>query len=276
MTEIKRAGVIGWPVKHSKSPRLHGYWLKKHDVSGTYEHVEVAPEDFEATVRDLAKDGWRGANVTIPHKEAALALADTATGIARDIGAANTLVFGDDGAIHADNTDGFGFIENLRQGAGAAWSPARPAVVLGAGGAARAIIYSLLAEGAAEIRLSNRTRERADTLAAQFGDRVSVVPWEDVASALPDAGLIVNTTSLGMKGAPPLEIDLGGADDDAVATDIVYTPLITGFLQSASGRGLTIVDGLGMLLHQARPGFQAWFGATPEVDEDLRKLMLAP
>lgn len=276
MTDILRAGVFGWPVKHSKSPRLHGYWLQKHEISGSYVHLECPPEDFETRVRALSAAGWRGANVTIPHKEAALALADTASDIARAIGAANTLVFGPGGEIHADNTDGFGFVENLRQGAGNAWVFDRSAVVLGAGGAARAVIHGLLAAGTPEIRLTNRTQARAEALATQFGTKVKTIPWEGGKTALPGAGLIVNTTSLGMKGAPPLDLDLGGADDDAVATDIVYTPLITGFLQAAMDRGLQTVDGLGMLLHQARPGFEAWFGTAPEVDEELRTLMLAP
>lgn len=276
MSNKLRAGVFGWPVKHSKSPRLHGHWLQKYGISGSYEHIECAPEDFETHVRALSADGWRGANVTIPHKEAALALADSSSDIARAIGAANTLIFMPDGKIHADNTDGYGFIENLRQGAGSAWVLARPAVVLGAGGAARAIIHGLLEAGASEIRLTNRTLARADALAGQFGERVRVISWEKAASALPGAGLIVNTTSLGMKGAPPLDLDLSGADDDAIATDIVYTPLVTGFLQAAMDRGLKTVDGLGMLLHQARPGFEAWFGTAPVVDEELRHLMLAP
>lgn len=276
MSAPLRAGVIGWPIKHSKSPRLHGYWLEKYGVNGTYEHVEIAPENFAKDVRALVTAGWRGANVTLPHKEAALALADETTEIAGAIGAANTLIFRDDGTILADNTDGFGFIENLRQGAGCAWNAHDPAVVLGAGGAARAVIHSLIAAGAPEIRLTNRTAARADELARRFGRKVKTIPWQAAASTLPGAGLIVNTTSLGMKGAPPLDLDLSAAPKTAVATDIVYTPLMTGFLEAANARGLAIVDGLGMLLHQARPGFTAWFGPTPEVDETLRSLMLAP
>lgn len=276
MSGVLRAGVIGWPIKHSKSPRLHGHWLQKYGVNGTYEHVETPPETFDQQVRALIADGWRGANVTIPHKEAALAVADDASEIAKAIGAANTLIFRDDGTIFADNTDGYGFIENLRQGAGTLWNAQAPAVVLGAGGAARAVIHSLLDAGASEIRLTNRTAARADDLADRFGPNVKTIPWDSVASALPGAGLIVNTTSLGMKGAPPLTIDLSAAPKTAIATDIVYTPLITAFLEAATAQGLKTVDGLGMLLHQARPGFTAWFGPTPEVDETLRSLMLAP
>ena len=274
MTESTlKAGVFGWPIEHSKSPRLHGHWLKRYGIEGTYAHLPSKPEDFAADVRRLVADGWRGANVTLPHKEAALALADIRTDRAMAIGAANTLVFGPDG-VTADNTDGFGFIENLRSEP--TWRPNRPAAVLGAGGAARAIVWSLIEAGAPEVRLMNRTRARAEALRVAFGARVRVCEWERRDAALADVGLIVNTTSLGMAGQPPLEIDLTKAADDATATDIVYTPLITPFLSQARERGLPIVDGLGMLLHQARPGFEAWFGVPPEVDETLRALMLAP
>lgn len=268
-----KAGVFGWPVEHSKSPRLHGHWLKRYGIDGAYSHLPAKPEAFAAEVHRLAAAGWRGANVTLPHKEAALALADKVTPRARAIGAANTLIF-DDGKITADNTDGFGFIENLR--AGADWRPILPAAILGAGGASRAIVWSLIEAGVPEVRLTNRTRARADQLAAEFGAKVHVIDWENRSDALANAGLIVNTTSLGMKGQPPLEIDLTTAPDYAIATDIVYTPLITPFLEQAQARGLVVVDGLGMLLHQARPGFEAWFGTAPEVDETLRELMLAP
>ena len=275
MTDAKlKAGVFGWPVEHSKSPRLHGHWLKRYGVDGAYVHLPAEPDAFKTEVRRLAAAGWRGANVTIPHKEAALALADRMSDRARAIGAANTLIF-ENGEIAADNTDGYGFIENLRAGA-PTWRPDRPAAILGAGGASRAIIWSLIEAGAPAIRLSNRTRARAEALSDEFGPKVSVIEWDNRADALADAGLIVNTTSLGMKGQPPLELEFNAAPDDAVATDIVYTPLITPFLEQAEARGLTIVDGLGMLLHQARPGFEAWFGAAPEVDEELRALMLAP
>ncbi|MEL6792339.1 MAG: shikimate dehydrogenase, partial [Pseudomonadota bacterium] len=256
-----------------KSPRLHGHWLKRYGIAGNYAHLPSKPEDFAADVRRLVAEGWRGANVTLPHKEAALALADIRTDRAKAIGAANTLIFGPDG-VTADNTDGFGFIENLRSEP--AWRPDRPAAVLGAGGAARAIVWSLIQAGAPELRLINRTRARAEALRDAFGDGVRVYEWERRDAALADVGLIVNTTSLGMAGQPPLEIDLTKAADDATATDIVYTPLITPFLSQARERGLPIVDGLGMLLHQARPGFEAWFGVAPEVDETLRALMLAP
>ncbi len=269
-----KAGVIGWPIEHSKSPLLHGYWLDQLQIDGAYAKVAARPEDFEATVRDLVADGWRGANVTIPHKEAALALADDATDTAMAIGAANTLVF-EDGRINADNTDGFGFTENLTDRAGAKWRPGKPAAIFGAGGAARAIIHALIQAGAPEIRLTNRTRSRAETLAGVFGPKVTVIDWSDQSSALDNAGLIVNTTSLGMAGQPPLEIDFSNAPPGAVATDIVYTPLETPFLKGAANAGLATVDGLGMLIHQGRPGFEAWFGKAPIADETLRRLLLA-
>lgn len=269
-----KAGVIGWPIEHSKSPLLHGYWLDQLQIDGAYTKVAAKPEDFEATVRALIADGWRGANVTIPHKEAALAIADDATDTARAIGAANTLIFRN-GRIMADNTDGFGFTENLTDRAGAKWRPTRPAAIFGAGGASRAIIHALSKAGAPEIYLTNRTRSRAETLAAAFGPKVTVIDWSDRSAALGAAGLIVNTTSLGMTGQPPLEIDFSRAPSDAVATDIVYTPLETPFLKGAADAGLATVDGLGMLIHQGRPGFKAWFGKAPTADETLRRLLLA-
>jgi shikimate dehydrogenase len=273
---IPRAGVMGWPVEHSKSPRLHGYWLNKYNLPGAYTHIPSPPETFAADMRALATNGWRGANVTIPHKETALALADTVSPAAKAIGAANTLIVRDNGQIHADNTDGFGFIENLKDRAGAQWRTTAPAFILGAGGAARGIIHALLNAGASEIRIANRTRERAESLADAFGPQVQVIDWKDRAPALAGAGLIVNTTSLGMSGQPPLDLAFDDADSTAVATDIVYAPLITPFLTAAAAKDLVTVDGLGMLLHQARPGFEAWFGKAPEVDEALRQQVLAP
>ncbi len=268
-----RAGILGWPVEHSKSPRLHRFWLARHGIDGAYVHLPAPPEAFADTVRRLAAEGWRGANVTIPHKEAALALADEATDRARAIGAANTLVF-DGGRIRADNTDAFGFAENLEAAGG--FPAERPALVLGAGGAARAVIQALIDAGVPEIRLTNRTRDRAEALADAFGPRVRVVDWDTRNDAVSGAGLIVNTTSLGMSGQPPLEIDLSGVAPGAVVTDIVYAPLVTPLLAAAEAAGLRTVDGLGMLLHQARPGFAAWFGIEPEVDDALRVAMLAP
>lgn len=272
MTNLK-AGVIGWPIEHSKSPLLHGYWLDQLQIDGTYARVAAKPDEFEATVRRLAADGWRGANVTIPHKEAALALADEVTDTARAIGAANTLIF-QAGKIIADNTDGYGFTENLIDRAGDKWRPDEPAAVFGAGGASRAIIHALITAGAPEIRLTNRTRSRAENLARVFGPKVTVIDWPDQSTALADVGLIVNTTSLGMTGHPPLEINFANAPTNALATDIVYTPLETPFLKGAAMAGLATVDGLGMLIHQGRPGFEAWFGKAPKADDTLRRLLL--
>ena len=269
-----KAGVIGFPIKHSKSPILHGHWLKRYGIDGSYERIEMSPENFVSGVRKLVSDGFRGVNVTIPHKEAALELADSVTDRAALIGAANTLFFHGDGTIGADNTDGYGFIHNLRQCA-SEWVPrSGPALVLGAGGAARAVIQSLLEAGVPEIRLANRTRLRAENLADHFGAKVKVVEWHALNSAVAGAMTIVNTTSLGMEGQGELKINLAPTPDNALATDIVYTPLETPFLKLAAARGLQTVDGLGMLLHQAVPGFEGWFGQTPVVDEDLRQAVL--
>ena len=269
------AGVLGWPVSHSKSPRLHGYWLERHGIDGAYLPLPVAPENFAQAVRALADLGFRGANVTVPHKEEALALAlaDEADDNAKRIGAANTLVFRD-GRIVASNTDGFGFLANLEQGA-PGWQPEAPALVLGAGGAARAVIVALLDSGCRELRLCNRTAARAEVLRDTFGGSVRVVPWEERETALTDLGLLVNTTSLGMEGQPPLSLDLARLSASAVVNDLVYAPLETPLLAAARRQGNPAVDGLGMLLHQARPGFEAWFGVRPEVDAALRDFVLA-
>lgn len=266
------AAVLGWPVSHSRSPKLHGHWLQRYGIDGAYVPLAVRPEALSDALRGLAALGFAGANVTLPHKEATLAAADEATPRAKEIGAANTIVVRD-GKLIADNTDGFGFIENLRQGA-PTWDAARgPAVVLGAGGASRAVIHALLAARAPEVRVLNRTRERADALANAFSS-VRVLDWGD-RSALSDAALLVNTTSLGMTGQPPLEIALDGLPPSALVTDLVYSPLETALLAAARARGHATVDGLGMLLHQARPGFAAWFGREPEVDDALRRAVLA-
>ena len=271
---IPLAGVIGSPIGHSKSPKLHGHWLKKYGLPGFYIPMEVAPDNLETVLRTLPKAGFVGANITVPHKEAALEIADLVTDRATLIGAANTLIFREDGKIHADNTDGYGFIENLRQGA-PEWDPkAGPAVVLGAGGAARAILTSLLNAGVPEILLSNRTRLRAEALQQEFGTRIRVVDWVQAGNTLEDAALVVNTTSLGMTGKPELRIPLDGLQKQAVVTDIVYSPLKTRLLQVAEEVGCHTVDGLGMLIYQAVPGFERWFGQRPEVDEDVRKVIL--
>lgn len=271
----KVAGVMGWPVAHSLSPRLHGYWLESLGIDGAYVPLAVAPENFAAALKALPKLGFRGANVTVPHKEAALAACDTATDAARRIGAVNTVVVGDDGRLHGANTDGFGFMENLRAGAPGYDPAGGPAVVLGAGGAARAVVAALIDAGAPEIRLANRTRARAEALAADLGGAITVFDWAVRADMLPGAALLANTTTLGMTGKATLEMDLDLLGGATVVTDIVYAPLLTPLLLEAEARGNTVVDGIGMLLHQARPGFEAWFGVAPEVGEALREHVLA-
>ncbi|WP_457647219.1 shikimate dehydrogenase [Profundibacter sp.] len=272
---IPLAGVIGSPVAHSKSPVLHGHWLKRYGLEGFYIPMDVAQEDLAEVIRTLPLMGFVGVNVTIPHKESVLELADIVTDRAALIGAANTLIFRKDGKIHADNTDGYGFIENLRQGA-PDWDPTvGPAAVIGAGGACRAVVASLLEVGVKEIRLSNRTRNRADILKREFGARVKVFDWVKVGNMLDGAATVVNTTSLGMVGKPEFRVPLDALSPNAVVTDLVYAPLDTAFLVKAREKGCVTVDGLGMLLHQAVPGFERWFGERPEVDDDLRNAVLA-
>ena len=275
LPKIPLAGVIGHPIAHSKSPKLHGHWLRTYGLPGHYIPIDVAPENLETVLKTMPRMGFVGANVTIPHKERIMEIADQVTDRATLIGAANTLIFLEDGKILADNTDGYGFIQNLRQGA-PEWDPAAgPAVVLGAGGAARAVIASLLDVGVPEILLSNRTRVRAEQLRDDFGARVKVVEWVQAGNVIEDGATVVNTTSLGMAGKPELRVPLDGLNKDAVVTDLVYTPLITSFLETAQAKGCTTVDGLGMLLHQAVPGFERWFGPRPEVTDELRAVMLA-
>ncbi|CUH39408.1 Shikimate dehydrogenase [Jannaschia seosinensis] len=267
------AGVIGDPIAHSRSPRLHGHWLRRYGIDGQYVPLHVREADLRATLHLLPRLGFTGINVTLPHKEAAFALADDATERAAAIGAANTLIFRNN-RIFADNTDGFGFIANLRAGA-PDWRADEPALVIGAGGAARGIVAALLAAGVPVVTLVNRTRERAKALAGLFDARVSVRDWSDAGHAMAGCGVVVNTTSLGMTGQPPLALDLDALPQHAVVIDIVYTPLRTALLEAAAARGNPTVDGLGMLLHQAAPGFQAWFGIEPEVDDALREAVLA-
>ncbi len=272
---IPLAGVIGHPVAHSKSPTLHGHWLKSYGLAGHYIPMDVAPDDLEVVLHSLPKAGFVGANVTVPHKEAALRLADVVSDRARKIGAANTLVFRDDGTIYADNTDGYGFMENLRSGA-PDWTPGDgPAVVFGAGGAARAVLQALVEAGVPKIMLTNRTRARADKLKDEFGQTITVVDWVQAGNVVENAELVVNTTSLGMQGQLELRVPLDGLQPGAVVTDLVYAPLKTHLLQTAEEAGCTVVDGLGMLLHQAVPGFESWFGVRPEVNLDLRAAVLS-
>ncbi len=266
------AGVMGWPVSHSRSPRLHGFWLQTYKIDGAYVPLGVPPERFEAAFRALPGLGFKGVNVTVPHKQAALALADSADDHARRLGAANTIVIDDDGSLRASNTDGYGFLENLRWRA-PTWTAGKPALVLGAGGAARAVIVGLLDAGVPEVRLANRTGTRAQDLTGELGGAITCVAWEERAAAAADCGLVVNTTILGMTGQPGLEMPLDALGDHAVVYDLVYAPLETHLLADARARGLATVDGLGMLLHQARPGFAAWFGHEPEVTEDLYRFV---
>jgi len=270
--KARLAGVMGWPVGHSRSPRLHGFWLEAYGIDGAYVPLAVKPEDFERAMRALPSLGFRGANVTVPHKEAALWLADEADEHARRIGAANTLVVGEDGRIRASNTDGYGFLQNLKQCA-PDWASAKPVLVLGAGGAARAVIVALVDAGVPEVRLANRTAARAKALAGELAGPIVPITWDERADAAVDCGLLVNTTTLGMAGQQPLDMPLGGLDASAVVYDLVYAPLETPLLAAATARGLTTVDGLGMLLHQGRPGFAAWFGRDPEVSDELYRFV---
>jgi len=271
--KAKIAGIFGWPIAHSRSPRLHGFWLDRYGVDGAYIPLAVRPEAFATAFRALPALGFRGVNITVPHKEAALANCDTVDAQARRIGAVNTVVVDDAGKLCGSNTDAFGFIENLQQASD--WhAAAGPAVVLGAGGAARAIVVALLDAGAPEVRIANRTRARADAFVSEFGAKTTAVDWDDRADALSDATLLVNTTTLGMQGHDPLDLDLSRLPNAAVVNDIVYTPLQTPLLKDAAARGNTTVDGLGMLLYQAQPGFEKWFGVRPEVDAALRRFVL--
>lgn len=276
---IRRAGVMGWPVDHSLSPRVHGYWLKTYGIDGRYDRLPVTPQDFPARLRALCADGFVGCNVTVPHKEAALACVDEAHPLAQRIGAVNTVVVRGDGSLYGFNTDGFGFLENLKQGHKGFSASRGPAVVLGAGGAARAIAAALLDAGAPEVRVLNRTLERAEALAVDLlgigTGLLTVEPWTSRADALSGAALLINTTTLGMRGKAALDLDLSDLPEDALVNDIVYAPLQTPLLAQARARGNPVVDGLGMLLHQARPGFEAWFGKMPEVSDDLRSYVLA-
>ncbi|SHJ00899.1 shikimate dehydrogenase [Roseomonas rosea] len=272
--KTRLAGLLGWPVSHSRSPRLHGIWLARHGIDGAYVPLPVAPERFPTAMRALADLGFRGANVTIPHKEAALAACDIVEEEARRIGAVNTLVFREDGRIEGWNTDGWGFLESLREQAPEFHVKRGPAVILGAGGGARAVAHALLSAGCPRLTLVNRSPARAEALAAELSAHGAAV---EVATAPPleEAALLVNTTSQGMQGQPPLAIDLAPLPAGAVVADIVYVPLETPLLAAARARGLRGVDGLGMLLHQGRRGFQAWFGAMPSVDAELRGLIAA-
>jgi shikimate dehydrogenase len=267
---MRRACVIGWPVEHSRSPLIHRYWLKHYGIDGDYVKEAVRPEELARFLGSLGARGYAGANVTLPHKEAALRAAESADEAAMAIGAANTLWLDPDGTLHASNTDAYGFMTNLEAEAPDWNAGRRPVMLLGAGGAARAILHGLLAAGVSRILLANRTRDRAEDLAEAFGEAVEMVDWADRNRALQGCGLLVNATSLGMTGKEALDVDLAALPNDAVVADIVYSPLETDLLAAARARGNRVVDGLGMLLHQAVPGFERWFGVRPEVTPELR------
>jgi shikimate dehydrogenase len=268
----KHACVVGWPVAHSRSPLIHGYWLKRYGIDGSYTRVAVKPEEAGAFLRSLRAQGYVGCNVTLPHKETAFAVADAALPAAQAAGAANTLWYEGDRLL-ADNTDGGGFVSSIRSTIPAFAFEGAVVAVLGAGGAARGITYALLQAGVREIRIFNRTRDRADALAEAFGSRIAPFAWSERNTGVQGAALLINTTPLGMGGSQALNLNVSALDPDCVVADIVYVPLQTPLLAAARRRGLATVDGLGMLLHQAVPGFERWFGVRPEVTDDLRALI---
>lgn len=267
-----KAGVIGHPIAHSKSPSIHGYWLNQYGIEGEYKAYDIAPAELESGVRRLVDAGLVGFNVTLPHKQSIMKLCKTLSDDARLIGAVNTVSVSKNGDLHGHNTDAFGFAQNLKVAVpDFDWKNAT-ATVIGAGGAARAVLYALHQQGVPAIRITNRTRESAEQLAAHY--HAQVVDWDDRNAAVRDADLIVNTTSLGMTGQPSLDIDLSDINGNAVVYDIVYTPLMTDLLQQAEEQRVRFVTGIGMLLHQARPGFELWFGHFPDVTPELESLIL--
>jgi shikimate dehydrogenase len=272
---FKRAFVVGHPISHSKSPLIHGYWLKKYGLEGSYEAVDVSPDEYPSFIQMLKLDDaeFLGGNVTIPHKEQTFKLVDYVDDIAAQIGAANT-IYKEGGKLHATNTDVYGFTANLDD-FDKSWRKGKKAIVLGAGGASRAILFALKQIGFDEVFLFNRTIERAENLAQAFGNYIKVLPVNELQSGLQDADLFINTTSLGMGGTKVPSLDFTVMADDALVTDIVYTPLITPFLQMAMDQNMKIADGFGMLLHQAVPGFEHWFGERPQVTKELREIILS-
>lgn len=272
-TTIRKAGVIGWPIHHSRSPVIHGYWLKQYGIDGTYDAIAISPDEVSSFLKNFREKGLQGANVTIPHKETLIPYLDEIDNSAQKIGAVNTIWLKDNKLLGM-NTDWIGFAANLDDHV-PDWSKNNNcALVLGAGGAARGVLFALIDRGFKEIYLANRTYERALSLKDVFGEQIKPIQWSEIGSVLLKANLIVNTTSLGMEGQPPLEIDLVDVDEKTLVTDIVYSPLVTPLIAKAKARGLTTVDGLGMLLHQAAPGFEKWFGVFPKVDETLRQMVI--
>lgn len=269
------AGLMGWPVMHSRSPKLHNYWFAEHGLAGTYVPLAVPPEGLGAALRALAPLKFAGCNLTIPHKEAALAFMDEVEPAARRIGAASCVTVRRDGSLHGSNNDGFGFVAGILEAEPGWRADAGPIVAIGAGGGARAVLDSLAERGAREIRVVNRTPARAEALAREFGPPLRAVAWEDRHQALEDAAMLVNTTSQGMLGEPALDLDLSGLPARALVADIIYIPRETPLLEAARRRGNRTVNGLGMLLHQARPAWMSWFGVEPQVTPALRALIEA-
>lgn len=268
-----RAAVIGHPINHSRSPKIHGHWLRTHGIDGEYIAIDIPPENLVAGVAGLVDAGYAGFNVTLPHKQTIIQCCDEVDFIARAIGAVNTVEIRD-GRLYGTNTDAYGFVENLKSSEPELGLLDETVAVIGAGGAARAIVYALTHWGVKQINLTNRTIEHAHEIADDFAN-VNVIPWNERTDALHDCALLVNTTSLGMSGQPALELDLSNLPVSAVVNDIVYTPLLTSLLLRAEGRGNKIVTGIGMLLHQARPGFRMWFGVDTDVTPDLERAVLS-
>jgi len=264
---------MGWPVLHSRSPMLHNYWFKQHGLAGTYVPLTVRPEGLAEALRALRPLGFAGCNLTIPHKQQAMAIVDGIDDVAKGIGAISCVVVSPDGALLGSNNDCYGFVQNIRQARPAWRADTGPAVVIGAGGGSRAVCYGLAQEGAREIRLLNRDHARAKAIASDFGGPIAALPWEQRHDALEGAAMVVNTTSLGMVGQPPLDLNLDKLPADALAADIVYIPLETPFLAAARGRGNATINGLGMLLHQGRPAWKTWFGIEPVVTAELRAML---
>lgn len=271
---MKRACVIGWPIEHSRSPLIHGYWLKKYGIEGAYDKRAVRAEHISDFLKGLAAEGLAGCNVTVPHKESAFAVADIKDPSAKAVGAANTIWLEGE-KIACANTDTYGFMTHLTREAPLWKQAGRPVAILGAGGAARAIVYGFLEAGVSDIRVFNRSLDRAKEIATHFGSRVSAEEWSSFETSQRGFSVVVNTTTLGMKGATDVSLSLDNLSADCVVADIVYVPLETGLLKRARARGLKTVDGLGMLLHQAVPGFEKWFGVKPEVTAELRALIEA-
>jgi shikimate dehydrogenase len=267
------AGVMGWPVMHSRSPLMHNYWFKQHNLAGTYVPLAIEPTGLASALGALPALGFAGCNLTIPHKQAAMKIVDEVDALAKNIGAISCVIVRSDGSLAGTNNDCYGFIHNIRQELPSWRADSGPIVVVGAGGGSRAVCYGLAQEGAREIRLVNRSFDRAKKIGEEFGPPLTALPWEQRDDALEDAVMVVNTTSQGMVGQSPLDIRLDKLPKHAVAADIIYTPLETQFLAAARERGNATVNGLGMLLHQGRPAWKAWFGIEPEVTAELRALM---